>query len=124
MVDENPFEGTSYYRLKQTDYNGVFKYSPIVEVTEKHTKRNSISNLYPNPTANNVEILYNTDTNATLLIQVLDNMGRIMFTETQMVFAGTEKIKVSTNSLLAGIYAIKITVAETGVISMGKIIKQ
>jgi hypothetical protein len=31
-VDESPFEGNSFYRLKQTDYNGAFTYSGVVPV--------------------------------------------------------------------------------------------
>jgi autotransporter-associated beta strand protein len=32
-VDKNPFSGVSYYRLKQTDFNGDFTYSDIVPVS-------------------------------------------------------------------------------------------
>ncbi len=31
-TDYQPYTGTSYYRLKQTDKNGVFTYSSIVPV--------------------------------------------------------------------------------------------
>jgi hypothetical protein len=34
LFDENPFKGTSYYRLKQTDYNGAFEYFPVVAVQD------------------------------------------------------------------------------------------
>ena len=30
--DENPFYGRSYYRLKQTDYDGTFTFSPVVAI--------------------------------------------------------------------------------------------
>lgn len=32
FVDYNPFKGTSYYRIKQTDFNGNYKYSELVAV--------------------------------------------------------------------------------------------
>jgi len=32
LIDNNPLPGTSYYRLKQTDYNGNFKYNGTVVV--------------------------------------------------------------------------------------------
>ncbi|MDX2361121.1 MAG: hypothetical protein QNK23_09960 [Crocinitomicaceae bacterium] len=35
FVDYNPFKGTSYYRLKQTDFDGEFKYTDLVSVTQK-----------------------------------------------------------------------------------------
>jgi hypothetical protein len=45
-IDKRPFEGDSYYRLKQTDYNGKFTYSSIEKVNFKAS--NAIS-IYPNP---------------------------------------------------------------------------
>ena len=32
-IDDNPYVGVSYYRLKQTDYDGMSTYSNIVPVT-------------------------------------------------------------------------------------------
>jgi hypothetical protein len=34
LLDSNPLAGTSYYRLKQTDFDGKSTYSDLVEVTE------------------------------------------------------------------------------------------
>jgi len=33
LNDENPFYGTSYYRLKQTDYDGNYHYSNVVKIS-------------------------------------------------------------------------------------------
>lgn len=45
--DLNPYMGTSYYRLKQTDYDGAFEYSPIrvVQMSE-----DDVISIFPNPT--------------------------------------------------------------------------
>jgi len=32
FVDKNPINGISYYRLKQTDFDGKFEYSDIISV--------------------------------------------------------------------------------------------
>jgi hypothetical protein len=45
-IDENPLTGTSYYRLKQTDYNGAATYSGIREV---NFGSNASFQVYPNP---------------------------------------------------------------------------
>ncbi len=44
-TDENPLSGTSYYRLKQIDFDGAFSHSDVVKV---EYESNGIS-IYPNP---------------------------------------------------------------------------
>ncbi len=48
LTDNSPFGGISYYRLKQTDFNGSFTYSEI-KVVQFNLDQATIS-LYPNPT--------------------------------------------------------------------------
>lgn len=45
-LDEEPYTGVSYYRLKQTDMNGEFEYSAVETVTYL---KPSVSRVYPNP---------------------------------------------------------------------------
>lgn len=47
--DNSPLKGTSYYRLKQVDFDGSFSYSGIRSVSVTHTLRRNLK-LYPNPT--------------------------------------------------------------------------
>ena len=45
-TDYKPFYGTSYYRLKQTDFDGTISYSGIRSV---HVSKTDDINIYPNP---------------------------------------------------------------------------
>lgn len=60
FVDASPFPKQTYYRLKQTDYNGASEYSEIIRVETSQDKERKMS-VYPNP---------NTGTEITL---TLDN---------------------------------------------------
>lgn len=55
--DESPFQGLSYYRLKQTDYDGKYTYSKVV-VVNRGAADNSIV-VYPNPVANLLAVQLN-----------------------------------------------------------------
>ena len=50
-VDESPLSGLSYYRLKQTDFDGKFTYSEVRLI--ENTYVGALLKLYPNPINNN-----------------------------------------------------------------------
>ncbi|MCB9448709.1 MAG: hypothetical protein H6585_10230 [Flavobacteriales bacterium] len=45
-IDENPYKGISYYRLKQTDFDGKYEYSDLVAV--QYVKEADVR-IFPNP---------------------------------------------------------------------------
>jgi len=49
FMDLSPLKGTSYYRLKQTDFNGEFEYSEIIKVEIYEVQETISYRLYPNP---------------------------------------------------------------------------
>ncbi len=54
-TDDYPYSGISYYRLKQTDYDGQFSYSDVKSVTLAKRTVNQIK-LYPNPTYDKITV--------------------------------------------------------------------
>ncbi len=71
-VDLNPFIGVSYYRLKQTDYNGDYAYSNAISI---NNSEESI-NIYPNPVK---DVLTINNLNETHIVKVFAVDGRIIF---------------------------------------------
>ena len=55
-IDETPYTGTSYYRLKQTDLDGQIVYSSIRSVRNKKINDPSVY-LFPNPAQNQIVVL-------------------------------------------------------------------
>jgi hypothetical protein len=71
-VDINPYTGVSYYRLKQTDYNGDYAYSNIISINNL----DEIISVYPNPVK---DILNINNLNETHIVKVFAIDGRIIF---------------------------------------------
>ncbi|MEO8762613.1 MAG: T9SS type A sorting domain-containing protein, partial [Bacteroidia bacterium] len=70
--DTKPYSGTSYYRLKQIDKNGAFKYTNIAQV---NFDKKSFVAVYPNPAVNSILVNVSTDyDNATA--KIMDALGR------------------------------------------------
>ena len=56
VIDENPYQGYSYYRLKQTDYDQKFQYSDLVSIIVENPSQGASFlevSLFPNPVAEN-----------------------------------------------------------------------
>ena len=56
VKDRYPYEGASFYRLKQTDYGGQFAYSNMVRIEMDGLFGRSALTLYPNPANHQVSI--------------------------------------------------------------------
>lgn len=68
--DKNPYTGRSYYRLKQTDIDGHFSYSPLKEI---EIVENGDYNIFPNPINQTLSIRSNT---ALSEIEIWDMVGK------------------------------------------------
>lgn len=99
-IDKNPLSGTSYYRLKQTDYDGSYKYSNLVAINNYSDEASEIA-LYPNPNQGKFTIASNSEyTN----IQICNVFGSIMMEQKPTSL----KTIIDATNLPNGIYFVKI----------------
>lgn len=81
-IDEQPYSGQSYYRLKQTDFNGESSYSEIRPIFYQPAD-NPFFDLFPNPSNQhqvNVQI-HGIDQGSKAVISIMDAQGRLVFNE-------------------------------------------
>ncbi len=104
-TDFNPYEGISYYRLKQTDVNGKKSYSQLVAVNFKLNKEGI--RVYPNPTNGEFNIDFSDLSNSEVLVVIRDASGREFFSKVFVKQENGELIIVNSNhELTPGTYLV------------------
>ena len=106
-TDENPYPGATYYRLKQTDYNGSFKFSPI-QVVRTHAA-DPVFSVVPNPAANLCEVLYNCTGEESVSLKVIDYSGKIVQEKMLECRDGVNVSKIDLSEQPVGMYVIVLT---------------
>jgi hypothetical protein len=111
-TDRNPLEGRSYYRLKQTDYDGSFAYSSVQSVFIGSTNNVKLS-IFPNPAGNETITLLATGLKGEKAqVIVTDITGRVVFTQDAQLQNQAEEVELNhANRLRSGIYIVTLRTA-------------
>jgi hypothetical protein len=111
-TDDVPFNGTSYYRLRQTDFNGLFKYSTIATVSFEGDFDYSI---FPNPShASKTFVTIRGIKDETIHLDVYDDMGKEAFSKSVLLQQSGEcTIAIEPpHNLVMGIYTVVISAGQ------------
>ncbi|MBI3519620.1 MAG: T9SS type A sorting domain-containing protein [Bacteroidetes bacterium] len=100
-IDKHPYNGISYYRLKQVDKNGSFTYTQVVAV---EFNSESFINIFPNP-ASDVLKVKASDNYSNATIKIISSIGVEVIANAQLMsYNGT----INVSHLAAGIYYVVI----------------
>jgi hypothetical protein len=98
-VDYSPLNGLSYYRLKQTDFNGSFKYLKTIPVQIRTSNFASIS-LFPNPASNNVTtLIVEGEKGHSVLVELTDITGKIHYSANSLIESDKHTLTIPLNKL-------------------------
>ena len=115
-TDYQPISGRSYYRLKQTDFDGQFSYSQVLSANFQ--PKQAYLRIYPNPSS---QSLLNIDAwgfpkDRVVPILIINLAGKVVYRNEQLIDTrgfGRHSINVS---LPAGVYTLR-SLARSGWIS-------
>ena len=95
-----------YYRLKQVDLDGKYKYSGIVPISVED-KRLTIQ-LYPNPVSNQVNLNITSYQSQKLQWRLIDNAGRLIKGGHYTISQGLNVITEDASLLSSGVYYLQL----------------
>ena len=122
-VDANPLSGINYYRIKQVDYDGHFKYSSTVNV-KTNIAKTGVSVLV-NPFRNNLSVNFVGTTSQVVSARLIDITGKQVAVEKWSITPGTIRQDFSNISgLQQGLYILTIGNDSGEILYNGKVVKQ
>ena len=98
-----------YYRLKQVDFNGTFKYSDIIVVSTLNNQDFKILEAYPNPATEEFTVYFNLPEEGKVTARVLTSSGRSVVIEEKQYGAGGNSVKLPVQELKSGFYFVELT---------------
>ncbi len=119
FLDEN-YGKSTYYRLKQVDFDGTFTYSEIINI--KRVKGFDLISAFPNPTRGEVSVVLNSEVSSDVNITVTDVLGKVVQLNSFQVASGEQTLNVSFNGLADGVYYMTIDNGATQIVE--KVVKQ
>jgi hypothetical protein len=122
ILDPNPFSLT-HYRLRSVDFDGNEERSNIVSVQRKASGVFGVTAVYPSPTADNANVQFEANEEATVTIQVFDFTGRMVLEQQLAALKGTNVQSVNMSSLAAGVYSLQVR-TDNEISAQVKVVKQ
>ena len=107
-IDENPLPATNYYRLMQTDIDGKTTYSNVVAIKGDKTPQVVITNIYPIPAKDNLQLVILSPASLQVGITITDLAGRNIAEKKVNLVAGENQLPLEVTGFAAGTYFIRI----------------
>ncbi len=121
IIDNNVKAGITYYRLKQTDFDGKFSYYPELRSVNVLANDSKLL-IYPNPTKGKAFINYSSSS-TNIVVNVLSTDGKVLLKLKGSVKSIEQELNNKLHYLKPGTYVVQLTDNEIFVASE-KLIKE
>jgi hypothetical protein len=107
FIDNSPYSQTTYYRLKQTDFDGQFEYSDMVSSICGSSQQINIASLSQN--SDNLSIYFTGSEGAVYNLNLYDASGKLIINQINKFEDGINKLDVPLGYISFGIYMITLS---------------
>src|ERR1035437_416173 len=109
FADNNVLTAKNYYRLKQMDYDGSYKYSSVIEAEIGAISSFSLDQNYPNPFNPSTQIKYSLMSNSNVKITIFNALGEsVKELANEVQQSGVHIMNFNAAGLSSGIYFYSI----------------
>lgn len=118
VYDNEPnLNGVTYYRLKQTDFNGSFQYSDIIAVQGESEKK---AVLFPNPFMDELTLQLSEKISSQVDLTLTDVTGNVILRKSYAE-VNSKEVKIPVSAIRKGIYFYKVSF--DGKVTTGRLVK-
>ncbi len=107
-TDRQPLDGTSYYRLRQIDFDGKSSLSPVRKIDRTSA---IVFTVFPNPTVSSTTIKTSSATECEALVDLIDATGRWAGTVHFLLQKGENLLEMPLGGMPGGWYTLVYSAA-------------
>lgn len=108
LTDGQTFSSAVYYRLKQTDYDGKYKYFQLTSFDNCRLISGLDVNLYPNPSEEEINYQFELERDTKLTVEILDMLGQTVYSKYLEAEKGNHLLKLDLSAYPKGMYLFKM----------------
>jgi|GEM_PF-5167604 len=122
LIDNAPVNGINYYRLVQVAQDGTSEVIGLIDVAVNCSVI-EITNLYPNPAINDVNIVITSGEEGPVTIEMIDMLGRTLYSNNEELTVGENVFSLDISNLAAAPYFIGIKNVQGETVTYIKFVK-